>query len=853
MLAEVAREVGFQDTKVILIPLLEPILSDPEQVVRIYLAEQIRLLATFCMEHDEKTEGSVEGYQLILNNLLPITARLLEDSKQEVRYTACYTFLHIAKLIKPEDIGQHVLTVVLLLAHDDDKDEMRITASHLLNLLCDVLGPDLCKQFVIPEVMSLSEDPSLRVRKSTALNFENVCKVGGEQELFERLIPAFVKLSKDEIFRVRRACAESLPQIAKNVVSDIRFGVLGEIFLRLAHDTTKQVRFAVLYQSGFFLATLSKNLITSTYLQQYISLSQNPLNDSELDPQLQQVCAYTFPAVLLALGKERWSEVRDLYNDLFQSEILSIKRTLAYSLHEIAKILDDPKLVEEELLPVFEDLIQCDQSVQMGVFKYLAAFLKTLPELCACSYLPMLSNMIHQTHAFNWRLRQHLAVQLPELVMLPPKHEVFNIMFLTVITLLQDPVVSVRKDSLAGVAQLLLITYNVSINKDNLYTEEQVNNNIANLEKFCSSLNYFVSFKSNMRQIWVDLCAELLKTIPLSLFASQFLPSLLKLASDPVTIVRIAVSDLLTAWTKADYPAPWEFNKLEEHELIIPKPKSDDINHIDLDQDNSLPKLRRCPSSQEYEGYNSPWQWLLARKDIRDAVVRLSDDCRDVYHNIVKLQPLFPDLEFKIKSCRGLKEAPGGSEPVSVNDTLLTRAEIKELYNIYSTKTYKNAEPDAQVVSEVSHETGTTSSHHLATLLSVEGSEELRSSFSNETIDENVLGIFPRFHVSSRDDDDGIVTKGVDVCNLPIQPENLPQELDIMDGLVSGFLPNNSDDKIKQETNSDDEVEELMPAPVKKVEDEDDAFSPTIADSINKLDVNEIENEDNSKTTASSD
>ena len=46
---------------------------------------------------------------------------------------------------------------------------------------------DLCKQFVIPEVVSLAEDPVFRVRKATALNFHNVCKIGGEHELFERL------------------------------------------------------------------------------------------------------------------------------------------------------------------------------------------------------------------------------------------------------------------------------------------------------------------------------------------------------------------------------------------------------------------------------------------------------------------------------------------------------------------------------------------------------------------------------------------------------------------------------------------------------------------------------------------
>lgn len=85
-----------------------------------------------------------------------------------------------------------------------------MTASQLLNMLAEAMGQvpieyhflvgtvhiaiepvaqDLCRQFVIPEVVSLAEDPMFRVRKSTALNFHSICKVGGEHELLELVHP----------------------------------------------------------------------------------------------------------------------------------------------------------------------------------------------------------------------------------------------------------------------------------------------------------------------------------------------------------------------------------------------------------------------------------------------------------------------------------------------------------------------------------------------------------------------------------------------------------------------------------------------------------------------------------------
>jgi serine/threonine-protein phosphatase 4 regulatory subunit 1 len=74
------------------------------------------------------------------------------------------TLVDISQLIRSEDIGQYVLTMILRLAHEDDKEEMRMTACHILNLLAESLGQDLCRQYVIPEVVSLSEVPVFSVR-----------------------------------------------------------------------------------------------------------------------------------------------------------------------------------------------------------------------------------------------------------------------------------------------------------------------------------------------------------------------------------------------------------------------------------------------------------------------------------------------------------------------------------------------------------------------------------------------------------------------------------------------------------------------------------------------------------------
>ena len=244
---------------------------------------------------------------------------------------------------------------------------MRITASELLNLLAEYLGLDLCKQFVIPEIVSLAEDPVFRVRKSTALNFKNVCKVGGEHELFERLMPAFVRLSKDDMYRVRRACADSLSDIAGCVSDDIRVGVLLEIFLRLAQDPSKLVKQSVLQQSGMLIATLPKRCINDVVMEHYISMAHAPIGDVTVDAELRHCCAFTFPGVLQTVGPERWPELRQLYYSLIHSQNIGVKTTLALSLHEVAKILGE-KIVGEEIVSIFEEMIQVSQSVSRSIY-----------------------------------------------------------------------------------------------------------------------------------------------------------------------------------------------------------------------------------------------------------------------------------------------------------------------------------------------------------------------------------------------------------------------------------------------------------------------------------------------------
>ena len=283
----------------------------------------------------------------------------------------------------------------------------------------------------------------------------------------------------------------------------------------------------------------------------------------------------------------------------------------------------------------------------MGVIKNLAIFLSLLSEPCRVSYLPVLHDILHSTNPFNWRLRQLLALQLPELINLPPKRDVYMILFPLVMTLLQDPVAMVRKESYKGAAKMINVLYELTLQQqtqtvhiENNHNQEDTKDELQHvydskhdLDVVIKTINSLIRGETyQVRQLWLELAHRLLRDLPQEVFETYFIEGILILTSDRVSNVRVTVAMLLGGW-EPEHIAPWE----EE------EPSNNNNNTIST--------------------YN-PWKWLLQRDDIKQCVERMSQDDSDVYHYMIKLQPLFPDITFVQKSCRGFKVAPGGEKPV---------------------------------------------------------------------------------------------------------------------------------------------------------------------------------------------
>jgi serine/threonine-protein phosphatase 4 regulatory subunit 1 len=111
-------------------------------------------------------------------------------------------------------------------------------------------------------------------------------------------------------------------------------------------------------------------------LDYYISMG-DPKKHSSPDSDIPYECAFNFPAVLVTMGKGVWPKLRDLYVNLAHDSRLKVRRTLSFSIHEIAKILGS-ELTQEELLPILIHFLKDTLEVKEGVLSNLPQFISVL-------------------------------------------------------------------------------------------------------------------------------------------------------------------------------------------------------------------------------------------------------------------------------------------------------------------------------------------------------------------------------------------------------------------------------------------------------------------------------------------
>ncbi|GJE95198.1 ARM repeat-containing protein [Phanerochaete sordida] len=426
------------------------------------------------------------------------------------------------------------------------------------------------KAAFVTEVERVGRDPVYWVRREASFAVGALAKVVPHEVVLISLLPLFESLYRDPSWHVRHSALFALPAILSRLPPPQRRTLALDVIVTLSRDEAQTVRSGVLEALAEVIYTFHEDadgpppqllrlflgirehddprlteqhaeepppqsppttpMSWSEFVSSISVSSQQSQQDHDIyeDPARPLICAFNYPAVALTLGRERWHEIRELYLELSQNTSQNVRKTLAASLGEMAKIVG-PVHAKQDLLPVWWSSIRSEEAeVRLKAVECLGTLVPALGDAERAHLLKGLNGEVW-TRLKGWREREAAIKALGGWASISAIDEVVLRGLLR--KGLQDSVASVREEAVHALAGM------VSAWKSRPNSLDQLWEMLRTLA---------VSNSYRHRTIFL-VCYQtvLLATKDVGLVSAPFLRTLEALSRDPIVDVRIKLARFL--------------------------------------------------------------------------------------------------------------------------------------------------------------------------------------------------------------------------------------------------------------------------------------------------------------------
>ena len=303
---------------------------------------------------------------------------------------------------------------------------------------------------------------------------------------------------------------------------------LQDLYYRFLQDPSSRIVRGTAFQNiGPFIASFKDvSGIDRRITNFFVSTTEKTSN--------KDVCYYAsfnFPAFIYVCGPKEWSIFKKLYQKLTHVNDLQTKKTLAHSIHELAKILG-PEITNSDLIPVLDKFLNdVNTEVRVGALKNLHVFLEHVAPNSRAQYIQCILTTFNQAGT-DWRTKELLARNLGNYVTLFDLEIVYKEFLPMFFKFCDDRVVRVSTAAATALAPILI----------KFVKDPQQQKSVIHIVKN----NFFRGPKATFkrRQLFVIMCAEVMN-LSKEIFEEHFKHDMLSLASDRVPNVRIFVSRAL--------------------------------------------------------------------------------------------------------------------------------------------------------------------------------------------------------------------------------------------------------------------------------------------------------------------
>ncbi|KAK8894852.1 hypothetical protein M9Y10_023292 [Tritrichomonas musculus] len=214
-----------------------------------------------------------------------------------------------------------------------------------------------------------------------------------------RFCAIYTIFSRDSNTLVRKACAESLVSLCDLLDYSNRLVTIIPISNLLLSDQSEIVRNIMQRNLGPLISSLGSKLSSPALVQKYCTALMSK------DVSAAFPAAFSFPAVTIALGHERFNELTNGFHAALNSKEFRIRRTLSFGLLSFAHILS-----KDELFEVVMNFLNDISSVAIGVMNNLNVIATMLDKKDTNSLIKCLEKPSEKYD--QWRMRLKVSEQL---------------------------------------------------------------------------------------------------------------------------------------------------------------------------------------------------------------------------------------------------------------------------------------------------------------------------------------------------------------------------------------------------------------------------------------------------------
>ena len=474
--------------KSVLLPSIKELVANPNDAV----SESMLLnIPDFCEQLEKSFPDEFD--EILLSDILPSIYDIINTYADYVGDAGAETLASVLTMVPPQEFLEREVPRLKDLLSSKQR-EVRAIVAQVLLFLVDYFDPDVWSKPLFEFIATLSGDTigSMRahVPQLITLYAKRVIDPEGRAQLCGR----FALFAHDSATYVRKATAESLVAFASVLDDDSRELTVVPVVNALLNDRIKTVSSVCLKNLGPLISSIGKR--TSADLVQKYGETL-----TSTDPALAYAAAFSFPAVALALGKERWPELSDCFKRVTTSREYRVRRTLAFGLVSFGFLMEPDEL--QSIAVVFlKDL----PSIAVGIIGNLFQLIRMVTDkeaLRFCLEDPF-------TKYRDWRVRLRVSEQLRYCM------EDYDVEFLFSVArqLVLDDVAVVRRDAALSFA--------------NLMGEKDV----PALQELADSESYIARLSA----------AHICRNVPIEK-SELCIPVVEKLARDPVANVRIRTAE----------------------------------------------------------------------------------------------------------------------------------------------------------------------------------------------------------------------------------------------------------------------------------------------------------------------